>query len=164
LNGLEVTRAMKENDKVRAQIKSLEQEVRAATDDQVNASRLRVRTKLNEIDGDLNKFTLAEHLTIVNMLGTMVQHRQQVLSQEAAEMQRQHQMKAHQEQLAKQAEQQERADKARANMEARAAVKAPCANCGHDTPHMDPTVQENCQRMWHNKTLRETSEPVPASA
>jgi hypothetical protein len=73
-------------------LKSLEQEVRSATDDQVNASRLRVRTKMQEIDADLNKFTLSEHITVISLLETMVKHRQQEMQLAAAEMQRQHGM------------------------------------------------------------------------
>lgn len=89
-------------------MKTLEQEVRTATDDRVNGSRLRVRTKANEIDSELNKFTLSEHITVISLLETMCKHRQQEMQLAAAEMQRQHGLEA-----------QERADKARAAMEQR---------------------------------------------
>lgn len=88
------------------QMKSLEQEVRSATDDQVNASRLRVRTESQSMDATLNKFTLSEHITIISLLETMVKHRQQEMQLAAAEMQRQHGMK-----------QQEAQDTARAAMQ-----------------------------------------------
>jgi hypothetical protein len=87
-------------------MKSLEQEVRNATDDQVNASRLRVRTSSQSIDADLNKFTLSEHITIISLLETMCKHRQQEMQLAAAEMQRQQGMK-----------QQEAQEKARAAMQ-----------------------------------------------
>lgn len=74
-------------------MKSLEQEVRTATDDQVNASRLRVRTESQSIDATLNKFTLSEHITIISLLETLCKHRQQEMQLAAAEMQRQHGMK-----------------------------------------------------------------------
>lgn len=93
-------------------MKTLEQEVRTATDDRVNGSRLRVRTKANEIDSELNKFTLSEHITVISLLETMCKHRQQEMQLAAAEMQRQHGL-----------EQQERADKARAAMEQRAKMQ-----------------------------------------
>lgn len=97
-------------------MKTLEQEVRTATDDRVNGSRLRVRTKANEIDSELNKFTLSEHITVISLLETMCKHRQQEMQLAAAEMQRQHGLK-------QQAEQEERADKARAAMEQRAKMQ-----------------------------------------
>lgn len=112
MNGLQVTRELKEIERGKTQLKTLEQEVRNATDERVNQSRLRVRTQSQSIDADLNKFTLSEHITIISLLETMCKHRQQEMQLAAAEMQRQHGMK-------QEAEQQERADKARAAMEQR---------------------------------------------
>lgn len=84
---------------IKAQIKTLEQEVRDATDDQVNAARLRLKTTIHEIDNQLNKLTLATHLTAVQILATMAQHRQQILSQEAAELQRKDAIAQHEKQM-----------------------------------------------------------------
>lgn len=80
-------------------MKTLEEEVRDATDDQVNAARLRLKTKIHEIDNQLNKLTLATHLTAVQILATMAQHRQQILSQEAAELQRKDAIAQHEKQM-----------------------------------------------------------------
>jgi hypothetical protein len=63
--------------------------------------RLELRTLVQRLDSELSKFGLVTHWTAVNQLSTLVQYRQQVMQMEAAEMQRQHDLRR-QEQEAKQ--------------------------------------------------------------
>lgn len=81
-------------------MKTLAEEVKAATEDKVSAARLELRTLVQRIDADLNKFELHVHGAAIAQLQVLMQYRQQVMQMEAAEMQRQHQLRA-QEQAAK---------------------------------------------------------------
>lgn len=81
-------------------MKTLAQEIKDATDDKVNAARLELRTLVQRLDSELSKFGLVVHLTAVNQLSGLAQYRQQVMQMEAAELQRQHDLRA-QEQAAK---------------------------------------------------------------
>jgi hypothetical protein len=56
---------------------------------------------VQRLDSKLSKFGLVTHLTAVHQPSTLLQYRQQVMQMEAAEMQRQHNLRR-QEQEAKQ--------------------------------------------------------------
>jgi hypothetical protein len=77
-------------------VKTLQEEVRNATDDKVNADRLSEHTTSKRIDAELNAFPLHVHQAIVNSLQVKLNLRQQSMSIAAAEYQRQHAMQEEQ--------------------------------------------------------------------
>lgn len=73
-------------------MKTLEQEVRNATDDKVNADRLAEHTAAKRIDNELNQLPIHVHAAVLADLNVKLNLREQAMKMYAAEWQRQAQM------------------------------------------------------------------------